>query len=49
MTTTDRLAYHEKHSLPIMEEIKHWGSEHLKNNSVKENSGLGKAISGLVE
>ena len=39
MTVTDRLAYHKTHSLPIMEEIKQWGSEHLKNSTVEENSG----------
>ena len=44
MTETDRLAHHKTHSLPIMEEIQQWGSEHLKNNTVEENSGLGLAI-----
>lgn len=49
MTVTDRLTYHKKHSLPVMEEIKQWGSEHLKNDTVEENSGLGKAISYFIK
>ena len=44
MTEADRLAHHKTHSLPIMEEIQQWGNEHLKNNTVEENSGLGLAI-----
>ena len=44
MTETDRLAHHKTHSLPIMTEVKQWGSDHFKNNTVEENSGLGKAI-----
>jgi hypothetical protein len=39
-----RLAYHQQHSLPIMAEIKQWGETHLREGSVEENSGLGKAI-----
>ncbi len=39
-----RLKYHQKHSLPIMEAIRLWGNTHLINETVEENSGLGKAI-----
>jgi transposase len=39
-----RLAYHQQHSLPIMAEIKQWGETLLREGSVEENSGLGKAI-----
>jgi len=38
-----RLAFHQKHSLPIMQRIKRWGEAHLQNETVEENSGLGKA------
>ena len=44
MTEPDRLIHHQTHLLPIMEEIKELGSQHLENNTVEENSGLGKAI-----
>ena len=44
LTPAERLAYHHKHSLPIMEEIEEWGKAHLRNDTVEENSGLGKAI-----
>lgn len=44
LTPAARLAYHQKHSLPIMEEIQEWGKAHLRNDTVEENSGLGKAI-----
>ena len=44
LTATERLDYHAKHSLPIMEEIKQWGETHLSNETIEANSGLGKAI-----
>ncbi len=40
-----RLAWHKKHSLPIMEKIRSWGETELSLGKVEENSGLGKAIS----
>jgi transposase len=44
LTAADRLTYHQRYSLPIMEEIKQWGETHIANETVEENSGLGKAI-----
>ena len=44
LSSAERLAYHQQHSLPIMVEIKDWGETHLSNNTVEANSGLGKAI-----
>jgi transposase len=44
MSPSERLAHHKNHSLPVMEEIQSWGNTHLKNDTVEENSGLGKAI-----
>jgi hypothetical protein len=39
-----RLAFHQKHSLPIMQRIKCWGEAHRQDETVEENSGLGRAI-----
>lgn len=44
-----RLAYHQQHSQPIMEEIKLWGETHFSNETVEENSGLGKAIRYFIK
>ncbi|WDE08742.1 transposase [Thalassomonas viridans] len=44
LSEAERLAYHQQHSLGIMEEIKGWCSEHLANETVEENSSLGKAM-----
>ena len=44
MSATKRLAYHEKHSLPVMEEIRAWGNGLLAAEKVDEHSGLAKAI-----
>ncbi|WP_299018113.1 IS66 family transposase [uncultured Photobacterium sp.] len=40
-----RLAWHEKHSLPVMKQIRDWGEAELANGNVEENSSLGKAVS----
>ena len=44
MTAAQRLAYHQAHSLPVMEAIRDWGVAQLETEAVEENSGLGKAI-----
>lgn len=44
LAPAERLTYHQQHSLPVMEEIRLWGNTHLQNETVEENSGLGKAI-----
>ena len=44
LTARERLEYHQQHSLPILEAIKSWGEKHFTNESIEENSGLGKAI-----
>lgn len=49
LTPAARLAYHQQHSTPIMEEIKSWGETHLTNETVEENSGLGKAIRYFIK
>jgi transposase len=49
LTPSARLAYHQTHSAPIMEAIKLWGETHLANETVEENSGLGKAIRYFIK
>jgi len=44
MTDEERLTYHQKHSLPIMENILSWCEDKLKNETFEENSSLGKAV-----
>jgi len=45
MSEEERLAYHQKHSGPILSELKQWMDEELKEKRVEPNSSLGKAIS----
>lgn len=49
LTTGERLAHHQTHSLPIMAEIKLWGERHLSDKTIEENSGLGKAIRYFIK
>ena len=49
LSLLERLEYHKAHSLPILEEIKTWGETHFNNQSIEENSGLGKAISYFLK
>lgn len=44
MSDQARLEYHQKYSLPIMEEIKRWCEAKLQDETFEENSALGKAI-----
>jgi hypothetical protein len=48
-TPSERLAYHQQHSRPIMGEIKRWGEQHLANGDIEENSSLGKAIKYFIK
>lgn len=48
-TARERLEYHQQHSLPILEVIKCWGETHFANESIEENSSLGKAISYFLK
>lgn len=49
LSPSARLTYHQQHSAPIMEEIKLWGETHFADESVEENSGLGKAIRYFIK
>jgi hypothetical protein len=44
MSDEDRLAYHEKLSLPILSKLRQWISEEIEDKRVEPNSGLGKAM-----
>src|SRR5262249_27445099 len=44
MSDEERLAYHQKKSLPIMSELKEWMERELREKRVEPNSSLGKAM-----
>ena len=44
MSTEQRLAFHQRESGPLMEELKKWMKEQLDEHKVEPNSILGKAI-----
>lgn len=44
LTPAQRLAYHQTHSLPVMQTLRDWGQQQIDTGSVEANSGLGKAI-----
>ena len=48
MTADQRLAYHQAHSGPLMEQLHQWGQRQLDEHIVEPNSGLGKAIRYLL-
>ena len=44
MTVSERLDYHAKNSLPLMQSLKTWCEEKQQDRQTEDNSGLGKAI-----
>ena len=44
LSAEERLAYHQEHSGPVMEELKKWLNKQLEENLCEPNSSLGKAI-----
>ena len=44
LSPTERLAYHQQHSGPIMASIQTWLAQQLDDHLVEPNSGLGEAI-----
>lgn len=44
MSATERLAYHQEHSLPVMNDLWNWMQKQFDERLVEPNSGLGKAI-----
>ena len=47
MTDDERLAYHQKHSKPVMDELRAWMKKQIDERLVEPNSGLGAAIAYL--
>lgn len=45
MTAQERLAFHQAHSGPLMEEFEKWLKDQIAERKTEPNSGLGKAIS----
>ncbi len=48
LTPAQRLAYHQQHSAPIMDELHGWLEKQLADKKVEPNSGLGQAINYLL-
>jgi Transposase IS66 family len=49
MSDDERLAYHQRHSGPQMEELREWMERELGEKGVEPNSSLGKAISYIAK
>jgi transposase len=49
MSAEQRLAYHQQHSKPILDDLKLWFEELLEQKLVEPNSGLGKAINYMLK
>jgi len=48
MSDTERLAYHQQHSEPVMKELREWINDQFDRREVEPNSSLGKALKYLV-
>ncbi len=48
LSPEDRLLFHQEHSAPVMKELHEWMKAQLKECRTEPNSGLGKAISYLL-
>ena len=48
LSPEDRLCFHQQHSGPVMEKLHHWLKAQLAEHKTEPNSGLGKAISYLL-
>lgn len=44
MSDDERLAFHQTHSQPLMDGLKHWFEKQIEEKKVEPNSGLGEAI-----
>jgi transposase len=49
MTSDERLAYHQMHSQPIMDELREWLQAQLTEKRVEPNSALGEAMSYMLK
>ncbi len=48
MSAEERLAFHQEHSKPVMEKLQAWLQAQFQERTVEPNSGLGRAISYLL-
>lgn len=48
LSDPDRLSYHQRHSASLMAELKDWMTEQIDSHLVEPNSGLGEAISYML-
>jgi transposase len=49
LTPAQRLAYHQEHSTPVMEELRAWMEQQLHDRLVEPNSRLGGAFDYLLK
>ena len=49
MGPEERLLFHQAHSGPIMQDLKHWLSDQIDAKRVEPASGLGKAIASMLK
>jgi len=49
LSDAQRLAFHQEHSKPIMDELHQWMKEQLDQKKVEPNSGLGQAIRYMLK
>jgi len=48
MSKEDRLAFHQKHSKPIMDEFFDWLTEQINQKKIEPNSRMGEAINYMI-
>lgn len=48
LSASQRLAFHQQHSQPVMDELHRWMTEQFDQRLVEPNSGLGKALNYLL-
>ena len=48
MSAEERLAFHQEHSTPVTEKLHTWLQAQFQERAVEPNSGLGQAISYLL-
>ena len=49
LSSEERLAYHQLHSKPIMDQLRTWLQRQLDEKQVEENSALGEAITYMLK
>jgi transposase len=49
LSDVDRLAFHQAHSQPVMDELHKWMQEQIEQKKIEPNSGLGEAIQYMLK